>query len=128
MQAAHCALVVALKFAPDDPEFVIARQHLEAAIALSSEYYKVCWSIFWNTSPERVKKRIRYWCNQLAFDTYSEMIDLADLVNEYADYKTSIGVAPPKTWEEFIHNLKCAFRWIEREHPREIYFKQLSLF
>lgn len=30
-QAAHCALVVALKYAPVEPEFAVARQHLERA-------------------------------------------------------------------------------------------------
>lgn len=49
MQAAHCALVVALQCAPDDLEFAIARQHLERTIALSGEYHKLYWSIFWKT-------------------------------------------------------------------------------
>ncbi|MDF5739076.1 hypothetical protein [Nostoc sp. S13] len=38
---AHCALVVALRYAPDDLEFAHARQHLEIAIALSGEYHKL---------------------------------------------------------------------------------------
>ena len=70
MQAAHCALVVALQYAPDDPEFVVAREYLKRAIALSGEYHQLFWSIFWKTSPERVKRRIRSQCHQLAFDTY----------------------------------------------------------
>lgn len=127
MQAAHCALVVALRYAPDTLEFAHARQHLEIAIALSGEYHKLFWSIFWKTSPERVKRRIRSQCNQLAFDTYSHMVELALLVNEYAARQTSVGVPQPKEWLEFIFNLKCAFRWIEREHPTEINILQLSL-
>lgn len=108
MQAAHCALVVALKSAPDDPNFTIARQYLETAIALSDEYHKTYWSIFWNTSSERTKRRIRFKCNQLAFDTYSQMIELACLVNEYATNQTSKRITPPKSWQELIHNLECA--------------------
>ncbi|WP_414573839.1 hypothetical protein [Nostoc sp. CCY 9925] len=46
MQAAHCALFVALQYAPDEREFAVARLHLERAIALSGEYYKTRYSIF----------------------------------------------------------------------------------
>ncbi|BAY91363.1 MULTISPECIES: hypothetical protein [unclassified Tolypothrix] len=127
MQAAHCALVVALKYAPDNPGFALARQHLETAIALSDEYYKTQYSIFWKTSSEKVKRRIRSKCNQLAFDIYSQMLELACLVNEYAAEKTSLSIPEPQSWQEFIHNLDCAFDWIEREHPKEIYIKQLTL-
>ncbi|WGV24203.1 hypothetical protein [Halotia branconii] len=127
MQSAHCALAVALKYASDDPDFAIARQYLETAIALSKEYHQTYWSIFWNTSTERTKRRIRTKCHQLAFDTYSNMIELADLVNKYADYQTSRSISPPKSWQEFLHNLECAFLWIEDEHSHQIYFKQLSL-
>jgi hypothetical protein len=100
---------------------------LEIAIALSDEYYKTRNSIFWKTSPEKVKRRVREKCNQLAFDTYSHMIELALLVNEYAAKQTSARVPQPRKWLEFIFNLKCAFRWIEREHPTEINILQLSL-
>lgn len=127
MQSAHCALVVALQYAPDDPQFAVAREHLQRAIALSGEYHQLFWSIFWKTSPERVKRRIRSQCNQLAFDTYSNMIELALLVNEYAAKQTSAGISEPKQWREFLLNLECAFDWIEREHPQEINIKQLSL-
>ena len=127
MQAAHCALAVALKYAPDDPVFAIARQHLETAIALSDEYQKVCWSIFWKTSPEKLKRRIRSQCHELAFDTYSHMIELAVLVNKYADDQTSRNIPPPQSWQEFVFKLKLAFLWIEEEHSSEIYVRQLSL-
>lgn len=127
MQSAHCALVVALQYAPDDPQFAVAREHLQRAIALSGEYHQLFWSIFWKTSPERVKRRIRSQCNQLAFDTYSHMIELAQLVNEYAAKQTSAGVPQPKQWLEFILHLSCAFDWIEREHKTEINIKQLTL-
>jgi hypothetical protein len=89
-------LVVALQYAPDKEEFAHARQHLEIAIALSGEYHKLFWSIFWKTSPGRVKRRIRSQCNQLAFDTYSHMVELALLLNEYAVKQTSVGVPQPK--------------------------------
>ncbi|MBD2683355.1 hypothetical protein H6H03_38490 [Nostoc paludosum FACHB-159] len=127
MQAAHCALFVALQYAPDDPQFAVATQHLERAIGLSDEYYKTRYSIFWKTSPLRVKRRVREKCNQLAFDTYSHMIELAQLVNEYAAKQTSAGVPQPKEWLEFILHLSCAFDWIEREHKTEINIKQLTL-
>ena len=103
-------MVVALQHAPDKEEFAHARQHLEIAIALSGEYHKLFWSIFWKTSPERVKKRIRSQCNQLANNTYSQMVELTLLVNEYAAKQTSAGVPQPKEWLEFIFNLKCANR------------------
>lgn len=127
MQAAHCALVVALKYAPDDPDFAIARQHLQAAIAFSDEYQKICWSIFWKTSPEKLKRKIRSQCHELAFDTYSHMIELAVLVNKYAADQTSRNIPPPHSWQEFVFTLKRAFEWIEREHSAEIYVRQLSL-
>ncbi|BBD62699.1 hypothetical protein NIES2109_55490 (plasmid) [Nostoc sp. HK-01] len=127
MQAAHCALVVALQYAPVDPQFAVAREHLRRAIALSGEYHKLFWSIFWKTSPERVKRRVRQQCNQLAFDAYSNMIELAELVNKYAAAQTSAGIPEPKQWREFLLNLECAFEWLEREHPQEINSKQLSL-
>jgi hypothetical protein len=127
MQSAHCALVVALKYAPDDPDFAIARQHLETAIALSDEYQKVCWSIFWKTSPEKLKRKIRSQCHELAFDTYSHMIELAVLVNKYAADQTSRNIPPPQSWQEFVFTLKRAFEWIEREHSAEIHVRQLSL-
>ena len=127
MQAAHCAMVVALKYLPNDPELCSARQHLEKAIALSSEYYKVHYSIFWNTSPPKVKRRVRSRCNQLAFDTYSNMIDLVSEVNEYAAIQNSEGIPAPKSWQELIFHLRCAFNWIEREHDISIHSKQLSL-
>jgi hypothetical protein len=94
---------------------------------LSNEYRKVTNSIFWNTSPVEVKRRIRSRCNQLAFDTYSHMIDLAHLLNQYAADKNSEGMIAPKSWQELILNLRCAFNWIESEHPTEINSKQLSL-
>lgn len=127
MQAAHSALVVALKYAPDEPDFVIARQHLQAAIALSGEYHKIYWSIFWKTSPEKLKRKIRFQCHELAFDTYSHMIELAVLVNKYAADQTSRNIAPPQSWQEFVFNLELAFEWIEREHSAEICVRQLSL-
>jgi hypothetical protein len=127
MQAAYCAMVVALHNFPDDPELESARQHLEKAIALSNEYRRVYYSIFWNVSPLKVKKRIRSSCNQLAFDVYSHMIDLACLLNQYAADKNSEGIIAPKSWQELVNNLAHAFRWIEREHPTEINSLQLSL-
>ncbi|MCG6138487.1 MAG: hypothetical protein MET45_28350 [Nostoc sp. LLA-1] len=127
MQAAHCALVVALKYAPDDPDFAIARQHLEAAIALSGEYHKIYWSIYWKTSPEKLKRKIRSQCHELAFDTYSHMVELADLVNKYAAEQTSCNIPQPKSWLEFVFGLERAFEWIEKEHSAKIYTKQLSL-
>jgi hypothetical protein len=127
MQAAHCAMVVALHNFPDDPKLESARQHLEKAIALSDEYRKTYYSIFWNTSPIEVKRRIRILCNQLAFDAYSHMIDLAHLLDQYAADKNMIGITAPLCWQELILNLRCALRWIEREHAIEINSKQLSL-
>jgi hypothetical protein len=95
--------------------------------ALSGEYHQLYWSIFWKTSPERLKRRIRSQCHELAFDTYSHMVELAFLVNEYAAIQTSRNIAPPQSWQEFVNNLECAFDWIAREHSAEIYVKQLSL-
>jgi hypothetical protein len=46
MQAAYCALVVALQYAPVEPEFAVAREHLERTIALSGEYFQARYSIF----------------------------------------------------------------------------------
>lgn len=100
---------------------------IEKAIALSSEYRKVRNSIFWNTSPLEVKRQIRTTCNQLAFDTYSHLIDLACLLNQYATDKNMIGIPAPKSWQELILNLRCAFNWIESEHATEINSKQLNL-
>ncbi|MDZ8262969.1 hypothetical protein [Nostoc sp. ChiQUE01b] len=127
MQAAHCALFVALQYVPDEREFAVARLHLEKAITLSGEYYQTRYSIFWKTSSEKVKRSVRQQCNQLAFDTYSHMVDCAGLVNEYAAKQTLAGIPEPKEWREFLLNLECAFDWIEREHPQEINIKQLSL-
>ncbi|MCW5319005.1 hypothetical protein GTQ43_36840 [Nostoc sp. KVJ3] len=128
MQSAHCALSVALKQFPDDPKLEKAKKHLEAAVNLSGEYHKTYWSIFWNTSTERTKKRIREKCNNLAFDCYSKMLDMADEIEAYIDTKNAEKVAPPKKWRQLIFDLKLAFDWIEREHPTEIRYKQLSLF
>ncbi|MEA5566679.1 hypothetical protein [Anabaena sp. UHCC 0399] len=127
MQAAYCALVVALKYAPVDPDFAIARQHLQAAIALSDEYHKLHNSIFWKTSPGSIKRKVREKCRNAAFDTYSHLLELADLVNKYAADQTSRNIPPPQSWQEFVNNLECAFEWIAREHSAEIYVKQLSL-
>lgn len=127
MQAAYCALVVAFKYAPVDPDFAIARQHLQAAIALSGEYHQLYWSIFWKTSPEKLKRQIRSHCHELAFDTYSHLVELAELVNKYATDQTSRNIPPPQSWQEFVNNLECAFEWIVREHSAEIHVKQLSL-
>jgi hypothetical protein len=85
------------------------------------------YSIFWKVSPLKAKKRIRSSCNQLAFDVYSHMIDLAHLLNQYAADKNSEGIIAPKSWQELVNNLADAFRWIEREHPTEINSLQLSL-
>ena len=100
---------VALQYAPDDLEFAVARQHLEIAIALSDEYHKLYWSIFWKTSPYWVKRRIRTQCNQLANDTYSNMVELALLLNEYANLQTSRGVPEPKQWRKFLHKKRMCF-------------------
>lgn len=127
MQASLSAMVVALHNFPDDPKLESARQHLEKAIALSNEYRKVYYSIFWNTSTQSVKRQIRSRCNSLAFDTYSHMIDLACLLNQYAALQNSRMQPVPKSWQELILNLRCAFSWIEREHAIEINSKQLSL-
>jgi hypothetical protein len=127
MQAAYCALVVALKYFPDDAELITARQHLETAIALSDQYYKVKHSIFWLTSKASIKRRVTQQLNELAFDTYSHMIDLADALNQYAIDKSSLDAPPPKNWQALISNLDCAFEWINREHPQEIKAKQLIL-
>ncbi|MBD2458400.1 hypothetical protein H6G80_30580 [Nostoc sp. FACHB-87] len=124
MQAAYCALSVALKQFPDDPQLEKAKKHLEAAVKLSGEYHKTYWSIFWNTSSESTKKRIREKCNNLAFETYSQMIDLAELLNKYAHKQSS---PEPKYWRELINNLDLAFEWINREHLPEINSRQLSI-
>jgi hypothetical protein len=127
MQAAHCALVVALKYLPDDPNLAIARSHLEAAIALSDQYHKAKYSIFWLTAKTSVKRRVKQQLNELAFDTYSHMIDLVNEVNQYAANKTNESIPQPRRWQELIINLHCAFNWIEEEHPNEIKLKQLAL-
>lgn len=127
MQAAHCALVVALKYLPDDPNLVIARTHLEAAIALSGQYHKAKYSIFWLTSKANIKRRVTQQLNELAFDTYSHMIELANTLEQYAIDKSSLNAPPPKNWQALIHNLDCAFEWINREHLQEIQAKQLIL-
>jgi hypothetical protein len=127
MQTAHCALVVALRYAPDDPDFAMAKEHLQAAIALSGEYHKLYWSIFWKTSPEKLKRKIRSQCHELAFDTYSHMVELADLVDKYAAEQNCRSIPPPQSWREFLFNLELAFEWIEQDHSAEIYLKQLSL-
>lgn len=124
MQTAYCALSVALKQFPDEPELEKAKKHLEAAVNLSGEYHKTYWSIFWKTSTERTKKRIREKCNHLAFETYSQMIDLGDLLNKYAEKQSS---PEPKSWRELISNLSLAFDWINQEHLREINSRQLSI-
>lgn len=120
-------LAVALKCAPDDPDFAIARQHLKAAIALSGEYHKLHNSIFWKTSPGSIKRQVREKCRNAAFDTYSHLLELAVLVNKYAAEQTSRNIPPPHSWQEFVFNLERAFEWIEKEHSAEIYMRQLSL-
>lgn len=124
MLAAHCALSVALKQFPDEPELEKAKKHLQAAVNLSEEYHKICWSIFWKTATVNTKKRIREQCNNLAFETYSQMIDLADLLNKYAEKQSS---PEPKYWRELISHLYLAFEWINKEHLREINSRQLSI-
>lgn len=128
MQAAHCALSVALKKFPDEPELEKAKKHLEAAVHLSGEYHKTYWSIFWNTSTERTKKRIRERCNNLAFDCYSQMLEIAQEIQAYTANKNINQVSSAKQLRELIFDLRLAFDWIEREHLPEIKYKQLSLF
>ncbi|OUL23979.1 hypothetical protein BV378_20315 [Nostoc sp. RF31YmG] len=128
MLATHCALFVALKNFPEDPELEKAKKHLEAAVYLSEEYHKICWSIFWNTSTERTKKRIREKCNNLAFDCYSQMLDIAEEIKAYTANKNTNQLSKAKELRELMFDLRLAFDWIEREHPTEIKYKQLSLF
>lgn len=128
MQTAHCALSVALKQFPDEPELEKAKKHLEAAVYLSEEYHNICWSIFWKTATERTKKRIREKCNILAFDCYSNMLDMADEIEAYTEKKNAEKVPVPKEWKQIIFDLRLAFDWIEKEHPTEIRYNQLSLF
>jgi hypothetical protein len=128
MQAAHCALSVALKKFLIVPELSTAKQHLERAVVLSEEYYKVQYSIFWKTSPSQLKKNIRQKMNELAFDCYSEILCLADAIEVYTTNQNALKVPVIKGWNELILHLQLAFEWIEREHPREIRSKQLSLF
>ncbi len=128
MQAAHCALYVALKKLTIIPELAIARSHLETAINLSSEYDRVKNSIFWKTSPTQIKRRVRQQAHELAFDCYSHMIIFADEINKYALLQNKLQTKPIKEWRESIFHLQLAFEWIEREHLREIKYKQLSLF
>ncbi|QIR41781.1 hypothetical protein HCG51_33880 (plasmid) [Tolypothrix sp. PCC 7910] len=74
-----------------------------------------------------IKRRVKQQLNELAFDTYSHMIDLAILLNQYADNKNSEGIPQPRHWQELIIHLHCAFNWIEEEHHQEIKLKQLAL-
>lgn len=127
MQSTHCALVVALKYLPDDPKLAMARQHLDVAIALSDQYHKAKYSIFWLTAKASTKRRVNQQLNELAFDTYSHMIDLVNELDQYAANKNSEGISKPKSWQELVIHLRCAFNWIKEEHPQEIQSKQLSL-
>lgn len=128
MQAAHCALSVALKQFPNEPELEKAKKHLQAAVHLSGEYHKTYWSIFWNTSTERTKKRIREKCNNLAFDCYSQMLEIAKEIKAYTANKNTNQLSKVKGVRELMFDLRLAFDWIEREHPTEIRYRQLSLF
>jgi hypothetical protein len=128
MQAAHCALSVALKEFPKVPELAIAKQHLEKAVALSGEYHKIKYSIFWKNSPNKLKKKTSQQMHEIAFDCYSQMLELVNQINKYAAKKTAEKARPTMEWERLILDISLAFDWIEREHSREIKHKQLSLF
>jgi len=128
MQSAHCALSVALKQFPNEPELEKAKKHLEVAVNLSGEYHKTYWSIFWNRSTERTKKRIREKCNNLAFDCYSQMLEIAQEIKAYTANKNTNQLSNAQQLRELMFDLRLAFDWIEREHPTEIRYRQLSLF
>ncbi|NWF61728.1 MAG: hypothetical protein HXY43_21345 [Fischerella sp.] len=66
MQAAHCALFVALKEFPKAPELASAKQCLEKAVALSKEYHRIKYSIFWKTSPNKLKKKTSQQMHEIA--------------------------------------------------------------
>lgn len=100
MYSTYCAMVVALGHFPgDDPNLESAKQHLQKAIALSSQYYKTYYSIQWNQSPPKVKQHVRLACHQLAFDCYSHMLEVALLLDNYADEQAKINKPIPRCWQ-----------------------------
>jgi hypothetical protein len=123
MHSTHCALsVLREKYSGIIPPKAIAP--LDKAIALSEEYHRLWWSIWWNTSKVSLKNKIKCECNQLAFDCYTNMILVAEAINVYVSIQTG---RPPREWNALISTLSSAFEWIEKENPTEINQRQLLL-
>lgn len=127
MQATHCTLVVILQNLPRIPELENIQHSLVEAMTLTSEYDKAKYSIFWHNSRIGVKRSIRHKCNKLAFDAYSSMNEISNLINEYAKAQNLNSLPEPRYWRQLIKDLNFAYEQIEKEHPHEIKSRQLEL-
>jgi hypothetical protein len=127
MQSTYCTLVVILQNLPRNPELENIRCSLLEAMTLTSEYDKAKYSIFWHNSRIGVKRSIRHKCNKLAFDAYSSMNEISNLINEYAKAQNLNSSPEPLYWRRLIKDLNFAYEQIEKEHSKEIKSKQLEL-
>lgn len=104
-----------------------AKMHLALAVAKSKEYDETWHSIFWNSSNEVTKKRVREQLNNLAFDTCTELLACGSLINQYVEEVQETS-SPPSWWQEMILDLNLAYEYLERENKQEISARQLILF
>jgi hypothetical protein len=127
MQSTYCTLAVILENLPRYPELENIRYSLVNATSLTKEYHKVKYSIFWNKSRINVKRNIKHRCNKLAFDAYSSMNEISNLINQYAKAQNLNSLPEPRYWHQLVKDLNFAYDQIEKDHQSEIKSLQLEL-
>lgn len=75
------------------------RSFLEAS-TFAKEYEKTIRSIYWNDSPERVKKVVRTKLHKYCYLSYSAFVEGTNELNNYAELKGNIKA--PKWWYEVL--------------------------
>ncbi|NWF58962.1 MAG: hypothetical protein HXY43_06550, partial [Fischerella sp.] len=103
--------------------------HLTYLALMSSTFFTpLIILVLFNLSSYFYTKLDELTLHEIAFDCYSHMLEMAKHINQYAAAKTAEKATPTMEWERLILHISLAFDWIEKEHPREIRYKQLSLF
>lgn len=124
-----CVVHCLLDKIPSNHELLISMKlELTLFVSYAEAYHKVSDSIWWNSSNNATKKRVKAKLNKLAFDAMTSFVDAANLFNEYCDEMEKKQIAPPRWAESVTPNLNTAMEYLEEHHRHQINSIQLSLF
>lgn len=125
----QCVIHCLIEKIPSNHELLISMKlELTLFISYAEAYGKVFNSIFWNSSNNATKKRVKAKLNRLAFDAVTSFVDAANLFNEYCDEMEKKQITPPRWAESVTPTLNTVMEYLEKYNKHEINSIQLTLF